>query len=579
MGSSLNPANSWDRAYNYDHVGRLSEALSGPEARGEALPAPPASPNSPYKQVNYYDAWGNLIGRSYRFWRVSSGIGGVYSNNRNQSSPWNYDAAGNELIEPATINSYDVTDRNVLSKSNLYIVGGGQTGHPQLPAFEIAQSYDGNMTPAKRIETRRTEEFIDGGPLTEISTLVTTTYYVSSSALGGQVVLEIESTGSFNVNKSYVYASNKRIAEYSVPSDGAPPYIIWRHSNPMTGTLLKSSESGFVNDRTELDPFGAVAGNSDPYFSDPDPTYFDLMGQKPLYIEGGDPFNMTSPCSIDGIPVTCDVVKNSWGTGNEEAMAVVPDGETRRFRNGQWEYFRAFADGRQGYLPNGAVENHEGGWHDPYSRKEGRLGTGFGPAFGFQAQQQQKKREVLIGKKKNPSTTTPSCLVTLGSRGLNYIGLQGVFHHMFITTQMGSGSGIIPTVFQGTHEGKYLRVRTGFFKAGNEDYNQSRNPGAIFVDVEVPGTCDEINDSFTATMNKINDANVNYEIPIDYTGWYPPAPTFMWDPFPDNSNAAAYTLLERWSPEWRGILEERYAKRSEKPFGTFTPGWGIPLVK
>jgi hypothetical protein len=142
----------------------------------------------------------------------------------------------------------------------------------------------------------------------------------------------------------------------------------------VTGTLLKSSiQSGFINDRTELDPFGAVVGNSDPYFSDPDPTYFDLMGQKPLYIEGGDPFNMTSPCSIDGIPVTCDVVKNSWGTGNEEAMAVAPDGVTRRFRNGQWEYFKAFADGRQGYLPNGAVLNHEGGWYDPYSRTEGRL--------------------------------------------------------------------------------------------------------------------------------------------------------------------------------------------------------------
>src|SRR5262245_61830641 len=55
----ITPANAFDRAYNYDHVGRLVEASTGPEARGEVLPPSPPHPNNPYKQVNTYDVWGN----------------------------------------------------------------------------------------------------------------------------------------------------------------------------------------------------------------------------------------------------------------------------------------------------------------------------------------------------------------------------------------------------------------------------------------------------------------------------------------------------------------------------------------
>jgi YD repeat-containing protein len=307
----LNPANSWDRAYNYDHVGRLAEALSGPEARGESLPPLPGSPNSPYKQVNTYDVWGNLTWRNNRFWRWPIGNSNQYTNNRRQFFT-TYDIAGNITIDPTSINTYDAAGRNALSRSNQYGVGGGETGHERMSAFEIGQIYDGDGLPSKRSETRRTEELINGGPQTEITTSVATTYYVRPRALGGQVMLEIEPSGGVvNGSRSYIYAGNERIADYSSFSGGGQTFtnIEWRHSNPVTGTATKTLVDGVPIDRKEFDPLGAEVGNHDPYFDIPDfelLNYLDWKGDEPLYIDGGDPLDLSGGCALDGMPISCN---------------------------------------------------------------------------------------------------------------------------------------------------------------------------------------------------------------------------------------------------------------------------------
>jgi hypothetical protein len=84
---------NWDRSYAYDHAGRITQALSGGEARNEG-----ATNLRPYKETFVYDALGHLVERPYR--NVWSGRGGIFSpehqdyqNERNVN--WQYDADGN----------------------------------------------------------------------------------------------------------------------------------------------------------------------------------------------------------------------------------------------------------------------------------------------------------------------------------------------------------------------------------------------------------------------------------------------------------------------------------------------------
>ena len=314
----ITPANAFDRAYNYDHVGRLAEASTGPEARGEVLPPPPPQPNNPYKQVNTYDVWGNLIGRANRFWRMGQNDGGAYSNNRRQG--WQYDQAG-KVLRDSNVHTYDAAGRQATMVGPA-ILGGGETGHPQTPATEIAQSYDGDGTTAKRIETRRTEELINGGPQTEITTSVTTTYYVRPRALGGQVMIELSAAG--NRNKSYVYAGNERIAEDNNLFVGGPYFITWRHSNPVTVTILTTLDSGTIHNRSEFDPFGAEVGSIDPYYGDEFADYAEIKGQEPLYIEGSDPFDLSGGCEKDGMPISCNRLQHDIENG--AVQGVLPNG-------------------------------------------------------------------------------------------------------------------------------------------------------------------------------------------------------------------------------------------------------------
>jgi hypothetical protein len=50
-----------DRAYNYDHAGRLAEALSGTEARNFVNNTTGGPTDGPYRQTSTYDAWDNTV--------------------------------------------------------------------------------------------------------------------------------------------------------------------------------------------------------------------------------------------------------------------------------------------------------------------------------------------------------------------------------------------------------------------------------------------------------------------------------------------------------------------------------------
>jgi YD repeat-containing protein len=380
----ITPASAFDRAYNYDHVDRLVEASSGPEARGEVLPPSPPPPNNPYKQVSTYDVWGNLTSRNNRFWRMNPTDVAGYSNNRRQG--WQYDQAGNALRD-TNDHTYNAAG-NQANMTSLQPVGGGQTGHPQMPTIEIAQSYDGDGLPVKRIETRRTEQLIGGGPQTDITTTVNIIHYVRPRGLGGQVMLELEATG--NRLKSMVYAGNTLIAE----ATGA--FIFWRHSNPVTGTMLKSVGGGSFIDRSEFDPFGAEVGSTDPYFGDEYADYIEIKGQEPLYMEGGDPFDLSGGCGLDGMPISCSQLLQKAEIGAVQAVGPkgIP-GDVIHLGGG-------LIVGRYG---TGSHLDDEGDPVTDYKYFYGSVGFASSP----QAQQQQERR------RGNAITPLPNLKTTLGN--------------------------------------------------------------------------------------------------------------------------------------------------------------------
>jgi RHS repeat-associated protein len=94
----------------------------------------------------------------------------------------------------------------------------------------LQQNYDGDMRRAKKV---------DSG---------TTTYYLRSSVLGGQVVAEISTSGT--LQRGYVYLGGDVIA---VQQSSA---VSWMHQDPIVKSKRVTNGSGTVVSTIELDPWG-----------------------------------------------------------------------------------------------------------------------------------------------------------------------------------------------------------------------------------------------------------------------------------------------------------------------------------
>ena len=280
-------ANSqFDRAYSYDQAGRVTQAVSGPAARGEA-----DTIHRPYLQSYTYDGFDHLTSRTGLWWR---GIGGLmsgqqYQNERNTA--WSYDADGRLTNDANVQYSYDAA---------------GSASHvDSIDDSDLTQSFDGDGERAKSVEVTT----VDNGDGTT-SSVTTTRYYLRSSVLK-QVVTELDQQGV--KQRGFVYQGSSVLAWQERVNNTQT--VEWEHREPSSASFRMTTATGYaVTDRSaELDPTGADRGVTDPFqFSRIQPQ---SEGLYPAFDNGAG--SGATQCRLDGVNMPCDVVMgfNNHGFG------------------------------------------------------------------------------------------------------------------------------------------------------------------------------------------------------------------------------------------------------------------------
>jgi len=249
----------FDRSYSYSHVGQLTQALSGAEARGE-----PVTNNRPYKEDFNFDVWGNMTSHTGQHWsHAMPAFGGAYTNNRMVG--WQYDADGRNTVSNSVTSTFDAAGRLI------------QTSGPQRrnnPPLVLTQGFDGDGQRVKKTEYGDT------------------TYLLRSTVLGGDIISEIYGTANQSnfgqKQRGHVYVSGIDVAQ-QISFSGEVAYI--------PSNLIRGTQVGAIG--TE-DPLGNDAGDEDPYLPDSgDPGF--------AYPHMGDMSDPGGGCTRDGIPMNCSM--------------------------------------------------------------------------------------------------------------------------------------------------------------------------------------------------------------------------------------------------------------------------------
>jgi len=247
----------FDRKYDFDFSARLKEAYSGAEAHG-APPPPLAQANSPYRQTYSYDEWNNATLRTGRIWSVQNEYDAAAYGSDNKRSGTGYDTAGNAIwTNNDGARSYDAAGRPVtfISAQNWQIYPDWPSGHPDAPALETQDTFDGTGQVVKHVHHTRHDDTYDigGGNLVyTMSDSTTTTYFLHATVLGGKIIEQLDQNGSKLLG--YVYAGDTRVATQSI--SGSSSSIQLETTNPVTGASVLMDVNGNYATRQEPDPLG-----------------------------------------------------------------------------------------------------------------------------------------------------------------------------------------------------------------------------------------------------------------------------------------------------------------------------------
>jgi hypothetical protein len=312
---SQNPI--FDRAFYYDHIGRLQEARTGSEARGGS------TPDGPFKQTYTYDVWENTTARSYRIWSGSmQSDGATFTNNKRQW--WSYDNDGNLAGDFDASYGYDAAGRQNQFNSSA-TVGGWPTQYPQQSAMEISQTFDGDSVPAKKTTITRSEYYV--GEDVQIQEDTTNVYYLRSSVLG-KIIAELDQTGYKRIG--YVFAGGMQIATQYVWNPGYGYDVSVTTTSPATGS--EYMVGGPYLSRKELDPLGADV-TEPPMTLLQEPVFYNpKFAEMLLEIEGGptDEYEQNNADWASLVTATIQAAQDReraeklWQSGKRsEAMAIL----------------------------------------------------------------------------------------------------------------------------------------------------------------------------------------------------------------------------------------------------------------
>jgi YD repeat-containing protein len=341
-----------DRAYSYDHAGRLQEAYSGREADIFSGRSGTGATDGAFRQTYQYDAWNNTTSRTGRFWSADDNDAETYDV-RGRNTQWEYDAGGRLVSRnedaPDTLpyaplrQSYDTAGR-------LSVTTQTTSRHSPVPNSTVifttqttrTETYDGDGAGVKQATTTQLN---NNTPSTSF------TYYLRSSVLGGRIISEYDGAG---VRKdSHVYAAGVEVA-HGVGS------VAWEHQNPVTGDAMETNAQGAVQAKETVDPMGVNTGDSDPFATSS--TGGDEGGISQSQMDKK--YAQFLPASMfgGGMRVKVDGFETSWAVASavlSSGAGVIASGRTDPVRviyQGKltWAYYHATADGFQGYIPSSA---------------------------------------------------------------------------------------------------------------------------------------------------------------------------------------------------------------------------------
>ena len=241
--SALAEDGSFNRAYEYDHAGRL---------KSDTTP-------SSFAQELTYDVWGNVTQSNGWHWSRFISAAGTYVNNRNTA--WQYNAAGQVTSNGDNAFAYDA-------------------------AGQISKFWkQGLVPPASTMLYDGDGQLLRGAN--------SNLYNLRSTVLGGRVVAEVLNTGQRT--RGFVYAEGEEVL--ALQYDGTN-HVVWEDRDPAEQSVRQADNTGAVVDELEETVSGAKIEKEDPYPTDPGFTGADTDGQYPHIGTVGRP---TTGCTLEGV--------------------------------------------------------------------------------------------------------------------------------------------------------------------------------------------------------------------------------------------------------------------------------------
>jgi YD repeat-containing protein len=322
---------SFDRAYSYDHAGRLEEAYSNQEARDFLAGIPSSGTDQgPYRESFSFDADGNMTRRAARVWSQPQDVLNVtydFSTNRNTNPTWQYDADGNVKQADGLNAVYDAAGRPVQLTN--------------APGYLLYYDGDGNVV-------RRVQRDGNGHDFRNF-------YNVPSSVLGGRIIVQDVVTTIYQGNTliyldrfhyRFVHANDQLIGQEEADNDPHfSPSGTWIYHNPITGSTRGIDYlNNPSNQQSEPDAAGFNVGLSDP-----------AQTGQPADDSTGPAvrdFELGEQCTINGITMNCGNIGLLTSSGSAVECPLCGS-STSVIYHGKLTlaFFNSFADGYQGFVP------------------------------------------------------------------------------------------------------------------------------------------------------------------------------------------------------------------------------------